>query len=310
MTDAALNFIASLTPDQAQKARFAFSDDERLNWHFIPKPRNGLPLREMTPAQRHLANALLSAGLSQQGYIKATSIMSLEDVLRIIENDSGERRNPEKYYFSVFGDPAPKGTWGFRIEGHHLSLNYTLANGKVTGSPNFFGSNPAEVRTGPRKGLRILRAEEDLARELLASLNAGQKSAAIITSKAYDDILTGPSRKAVLEGQPSGLPAAKLNAKQRTLLRGLIEEYIHNMPDQAAEARLALLDRARDNLNFAWAGVEERGGPHYYRVQSPDFLIEYDNTQNNSNHIHAVWREFKGDWGEDLLGDHYRSSHR
>lgn len=310
MTDAALNFLASLTPEQAQKARFAFADDERQNWHFIPKPRNGLPLREMTPTQRHLASALLSAGLSQRGYIKASTIMSLEDVLRILEKDDGERRNPEKYYFSLFGDPSPKGIWGFRIEGHHLSLNYTLVNGKVTGSPNFLGANPAEVRQGPRKGLRVLAAEEDLGRELLSSLTPEQKAVAIVTREAYNDILTGPSRKAALEGQPPGLPAAKLNPRQRTLLRSVIEEYIFNLPEDAAQARLALLQRAGDNLHFAWAGVEERGGPHYYRIQAPEFLIEYDNTQNNANHIHSVWREFKGDWGLDLLAEHYKTSHR
>jgi hypothetical protein len=310
MSAAAETFLASLTPEQAKKARFTFADDERLNWHFIPRERKGLPLREMTPTQRHLAYALLNSGLSQRGFVKVTSIMSLEDVLRILENDSGERRNPEKYYFTIFGDPAPKSVWGFRIEGHHLSLNYTLVGARVTGSPNFLGTNPAEVREGPRKGLRVLHAEEDLARDLLAALSPEQKTVAIVSPKAYPDILTEASRKAALSGQPAGLHASKMSARQRELLLAVAEEYARNMPEQIAEARVDLIKRAGTNLHFAWAGVEQRGGPHYYRIHGPDFLIEYDNTQNNANHIHSVWRELKGDWGEDLLAEHYRASHR
>jgi hypothetical protein len=308
MAQAAKTFLASLDEAQRAKTTFTFEDDERKNWHFIPKDRKGLQLREMTPAQKHLAHALLSAGLSQRGYIKATSIMSLEQVLKELENDSGERRNPEKYHFSVFGEPAETGVWGYRVEGHHLSLNFTVVNGKIAGAPNFMGANPAEVRVGPRKGLRVLHAEEDLARALLASFTPEQKSAAIVSKTAYKDILTEASRKADVSSQPKGLAAAKMNKQQRQLLQAVIDEYINNLPEQLAKARLTRVQRAGENLHFAWAGVEERGGPHYYRVLGPDFLIEYDNTQNNANHIHSVWREFNGDWGEDLLADHYKNS--
>ena len=159
MAECANRFLNSLTPEQRAKATFKFDDDERQNWHFIPTPRQGLPLREMSPYQKHLAGALLSAGLSQQGYIKAVTIMSLEDVLRVMEKDDGERRNPEKYYFSIFGTPADGSAWGYRVEGHHLSQNYTVVNGKVVDAPSFFGSNPAEVRIGPRAGLRVLAAK-------------------------------------------------------------------------------------------------------------------------------------------------------
>jgi hypothetical protein len=309
ITENANRFLASLTPEQAQKARFTFADDERLNWHFIPKERKGLAIREMTPPQKLLAYSLLSSALSQRGFTKATTIMSLEDILRQMEKDDGERRNPEKYYFSIFGDPAEKGTWGMRVEGHHFSLNVTLVNGRVVGSPNFYGTNPAEVRQGPRKGLRVLHAEEDLGRDLLSSLTPEQKGVAIISKEAYKDILTMASRKASIEGPPKGLHAGKLNARQRALLTTLIEEYTRNMPDDVAQAREALIKKAGNDIYFAWAGVEERGGPHYYRVQAPDFLIEYDNTQNDANHIHSVWREFKGDWGDDLLAQHYKASH-
>lgn len=305
MVETATAFLNALTPEQRAKATFEFQDEERLNWHFIPRDRKGLASKDMTPPQKHLAHALLAAGLSQRGYIKATTIMSLEDILRILENDNGVRRNPEGYYFSIFGQPKPKGVWGFRIEGHHLSLNFTVVNGKVQGSPNFLGANPAEVKEGPRKGLRVLHREEDLARDLLKSLTPEQKAIAIISKEAYKDILTGAERKAALKGQPSGLSAAKMTPKQRELLILLCEEYAENLPSQIASYRRRQIQNAGTNLFFAWAGGEERGQPHYYRVQAPTFLIEYDNTQNNANHIHSVWRDFEGDFGLDLLKEHY-----
>jgi hypothetical protein len=309
MTLAAQHFLASLTAEQRAKATFTFQEDERLNWHYIPKERKGLPLLEMTMAQKALAHALLSAGLSQQGYIKAVTIMSLDDVLRVMENDDGNRRNPEKYYFTVFGEPSDTGTWGFRVEGHHLSQNFTVVNGKVADTPSFFGANPAEVREGPRKGLRTLAAEEDLGRDLMESLTPEEKKVAIVTPDAYKDILTEASRKAALAGQPSGLSAAKMSKKQFELLQTLISSYAQNVPEQLAQARMEQLKKAGTNVFFAWAGVEQRGGPHYYRIQTPTFLIEYDNTQNGANHIHSVWRDFNGDFGLDLLTAHYQASH-
>lgn len=309
MADAANRFLNSLTAEQKAKATFPFEHDQRFNYHYVPIERTGLPLREMSPHQKHLASALLAAGLSQQGYIKAVTIMSLEDVLRVMEKDSGERRNPEKYYFSIFGVPSDGGVWGYKVEGHHLSQNYTVVKGMVVDAPSFFGSNPAEVREGPRKGLRVLAAEEDLGRELLLSLDEAQRKTAIVDGKAYKDILTAQNRVAALEGQPSGLPAAKLTAAQFATLSALVEEYVQNVPEELAAHREALVKKAGRNLHFAWTGVTEKGGPHYYRVQAPTFLIEYDNTQNNANHIHSVWREFGNDFGLDLLKQHYQSSH-
>ncbi len=309
MTEAAKTFLASLTPEQRAKAAFSFEDQERYNWHYIPRARKGLPLKEMTSAEQHLAHALLSAGLSQQGYIKAASIMSLEDVLRILENASPEHRDPQGYFFSIFGEPGDKAAWGFRVEGHHLSQNFTVVHGKVAGSPSFFGANPAEVRQGPRAGLRVLAAEEDLGRQLLQSLEPGQKKVAIVEKTAYKDILTTASRKAALTGQPNGLPAEKMSAGQRRLLDHLVEQYADNMPAELAQARMEKLKQAGGKLYFAWAGGEQRNQPHYYRVQSASFLIEYDNTQNQANHIHSVWRDFNGDFGEDLLKEHYQASH-
>ncbi len=310
METAAKNFLNSLNPEQRAKATYKFDDDQRFDWHFIPKPRKGLPLREMTSYQSKLAHGLLAAGLSQRGYIKAVTIMSLEDVLKTMEKDNGEKRNPDGYFFTVFGDPTSNGVWGFRVEGHHVSQNYTVVAGKVVDSPSFFGSNPAEIKDGPRKGTRVLAAEEDLARELVTSLDGEQKKVAVVDKTAYKDIFTMASRKAALEGQPSGLDAAKLNSKQFAMLMSLLGEYANNVPEQMAQAREEQIKKVGKNLHFAWAGTLERGGPHYYRVQSPTFLIEYDNTQNDANHIHSVWRDYNGDFGLDLLKAHYQTSHR
>jgi Protein of unknown function (DUF3500) len=310
MASAATAFLASLTPEQRAQATFQFPDEERFQWHYIPKERKGLPLREMTPTQKQLAHALLAAGLSQRGYIKATTIMSLDEVLRILENGKGPRRDPEGYFFTVFGAPSDTGTWGYRVEGHHLSQNFTIANGKVVDGPSFFGANPAEVLDGPRKGLRVLAREDDLGRELIQSLTAEQKKTAVISKDAPKEILTEASRKAALNGQASGIEASKLTAHQRELLQNLLEEYSSNVPPEMAEARQAQIKMAGNSLYFAWAGGEEPREPHYYRIQSSKFLIEFDDTQDNANHIHSVWRDFDGDFGLDLLKEHYQASHR
>jgi hypothetical protein len=240
-----------------------------MNWHFIPKERKGVPLREMSPCQKHLASALLAAGLSQMGYIKAVTIMSLEDVLKIMENDSGENRNPEKYYFSVFGTPSDRGTWGYRVEGHHLSQNYTVVNGKVVDGPSFFGSNPAEVRQGPRKGLRTLAGEDDLGIELIHVLDEHLQKVAIVDPTAYKEIVTAACRKAALQGQPSGLSASKMNAMQFDALMALMEEYARNVPNELADNRIGQINEAGRNIYFAWSGGINRSDPHYYRVQTP-----------------------------------------
>jgi len=319
MTECANRFLAALDDNQRGRASLPFDTDERMSWHFIPGnthlavdslgDRKGLPLRDMGPYQKHLAGALLAAGLSHTGYIKAVTIMSLEEVLRVIENDSGEYRNPEKYYFSIFGTPSDSGTWGYRVEGHHLSQNYTVVTGKVIGGPSFFGCNPAEVRQGPRKGLRTLYAEDDLGLELIHSLDEQQQKIAVVDPTAYPEILTAASRKAALHGHPAGLSASKMRSNQFDALRALVEEYAHNVPDELAKYRMSQLNQAGKGIFFAWSGGINRGDPHYYRVQTPVFLIEMDDTQNNANHIRSVWRDFNGDFGEDLLKLHYSLSH-
>jgi hypothetical protein len=263
----------------------------------------------MSSQQQRLADALLSAGLSKSGFIKASTIMSLEEILRVLEKDiPAGRRDPERYYIGFFGEPSATGTWGWCLEGHHVSLNFTLKDGKlVSSSPTFFGANPHEVREGPRAGLRVLSSEEDVARNLMKSLDAAQQKQALIAEKAPGDILTGPSIRAKLEGDPQGLLASKMNAKQFETLQDLIAVYAHNLPDDVAARRLeAVKGTPRDKIRFAWAGGVEKGVGDYYRVQGPTFLIEYNNTQGQNNHSHTVWREFQGDFGFDVLAMHHR----
>jgi hypothetical protein len=309
MAETAKAFLASLDPEQRARATFQFQDEERFDWHYIPKERKGLPLKDMNSAQKHLAHALLAAGLSQRGYIKAVSIMSLDEILRLLENGTGPVRDPDRYFFSVFGEPSETGIWGYRVEGHHVSQNFTIVNGKVLAAPTFFGANPAEVREGPRKGLRVLAREEDLGRAFVQSLTPEQKKTAIVSADAPGEILTGPMRKAALQGQPSGIAASKLDSKQRETLQNLLDEYCNNLPEEVAQVREEQIKKAGGNLYFAWAGGEQVGQPHYYRIQSAAFLIEYDDTQNGANHIHTVWRDFDGDFGLDLLKEHYQASH-
>ena len=313
MRAAATRFLESLNGEQRQRATFTFDGDERTHWNFIPTeifPRNGLTLGQMNEAQRRLAHDLLKTGLSQRGYMTATQVMELEKVLAALENAQPLRpnrfaRDPEKYFFSIFGSPSTQNTWGWRVEGHHMSLHFTVVDGKlVAGSPSFFGSNPAEVREGPRKGTRVLGAEEDAARSLLESLDASQRERAIINTTAPNDIVTMASVK-IDPLSPVGIPASALTATQMPLLRKLIDVYTGKMADDIAADRLARIEKAGwDKVAFAWAGPLERGQKHYYRVQGPTFLIEYDNTQNDGNHIHSVWREFNGDFGVDLLREH------
>jgi hypothetical protein len=262
----------------------------------------------MSEPQRKLAHGLLQAALSQRGYLTATAIMDLESVLRAIENNPRITRDPEKYFFSVFGTPAAKGAWAWRVEGHHLSLHFTVINGRfVASSPSFFGSNPAEVREGPKKGLRVLGAFEDAARTLLLSLDDAQRAKAVLPIPAPDDILT-VNQLTISPLTPAGVVAAELKSTQRELLMTLIDHYTSAMASDIAADRMARLRSAGlDKIGFVWAGESERGKKHYYRVQGPTFLIEFDNTQGNGNHVHSVWRDFQGDFGRDLLREHLQT---
>ncbi|MDE0966072.1 MAG: DUF3500 domain-containing protein [Candidatus Latescibacteria bacterium] len=313
MAEAASNFLAGLDATGQQKALIDFADTvERENWHYIPRDRAGLPLKEMDEKQQQLAHALVATGVSAQGYEKLSTIMSLEPILAELEG-GGRRfpRDPELYYVSVFGEPGTDAPWGWRFEGHHISLNYTLVKGRMLGpTPLFFGSNPGEVRHGEQTGLRALKEEEDLGRQLLHALDGEQKTVAIVDEQAPDDIITTNVPYVRGEVQPEGLGSQDMNAAQREILYALVETYVKRLPEAVAEAEWARLVGADlQAAHFAWAGAEERGGPHYYRVLGPSFLAEYDNTQNDANHIHAVWRDLSNDFGEDILRRHYKEGH-
>jgi hypothetical protein len=310
MLDAAREFLATLSPAEKSHALFPFNSEERFRWFYTPVSRKGISLKEMTDPQKQAALKLLHAGLSEKGYSKAETIRRLESVLREIEHSS--RRDPDLYFFTFFGEPSETSAWGWRYEGHHCSQNWTIVNGKsiagLSSSPQFFGANPAEVRSGPMKGTRALAAEEDLGRSLVKSLTAAQRTEAVLSKSAPDEILTSNDRNAAIQ-EDKGIAYSKLNKDQQGTLLALIEEYLSAQPQPVARARLQKIRNAGlDNIKFAWMGGTEPGEGHYYRVQGATFLIEFDNTQNDANHIHCVWREFKGDWGEDLLAEHYQNS--
>ena len=309
MARAAQSFLSELPAELRAQATFPLDSAERLDWHYVPRARRGVPLRALGPSQRKAAMALVQSGLSARGYRKATTIMSLETVLRALEGNS--IRDPDLYYVSIFGEPAPAGTWGWRVEGHHLSLNFTVVEGREVGdAPAFFGANPAQVRRGERRGLRVLAREEDLGRELVQSLDAAQQARVVIRTSAPADIITGAART-VQPFPEEGLPVADMTPHQRALLMDLVDEYARNLAPEVAAQELARLHAAGvERIRFAWAGAFERGRPHYYRIQGPTFLVEYDNTQNDANHIHSVWRTFDRDFGVDLLRRHYEQHHR
>ncbi|MFO0907771.1 MAG: DUF3500 domain-containing protein [Isosphaeraceae bacterium] len=269
-----------------------------INWHFIPRERQGLSIKAMTPAQRSLAFGLLHTGLGASGYLKATTIMSLEQILKDLEKGSGPVRDPELYFFSVFGKPSDRGKWGWRVEGHHLSLNFTLENGKVvSATPAFFGANPAEVRQGTREGLRTLGDIEDRALRLVQALNDEQKKEAIVEAAAPKDIRAANTPQPPTD-EPVGIAFAKLADEQKQALKALVEAYAEGMPGEIGQAWLTeIRDAGPDHVKFAWFGPADRSQPHAYRVQGPTFLIEFNNTQNNANHIHSVWRSMLGDFG-------------
>jgi len=316
MVNSANRFLASLTPDQRARATFEFHSDERLYTHFIPPEtfeRNGVTVKEMSAAQKAAAQDLLSSGLSQRGYMTAREIMEAEGILQMLEGpDRQFARDPEAYYVSVFGAPSNTGTWGWRWEGHHLSLHFTIVDGNVTVSaPTFLSASPAEVPEGPRRGMRPLKRQEDAGRALLASLTPAQREVAIFDEVAPTNIVAG-----VVSGlgalapkvdplSPAGVSARDLNPVQRGLLGDIVEAYASVMAPDIAALRMAKIGQGgRENITFAWAGGTLRGEVSYFRVQGPSFLIEYDNTARDPNHVHSAWRDFDGDFGRDLIGEH------
>jgi hypothetical protein len=302
-------FVQTLSDQQRPIALLPYEAPQRTDWHYIPKPtRKGLQLKEMNDAQRQAALALLRSGLSAVGYGKATRIMELESVLRTLEQKrtNSPLRDPQRYFFTIFGEPNAAGRWGLSVEGHHLSLNFVVDHNQVISStPTFFGANPATLMDdyGPRfeKGLRVLKQEEDLAFHLLASLSNEQRKTVVVADKAPSDVRDA-GRASPPISPADGLAAAEMSASQVETLRSLIEAYTNNMPAEVAAERWAKIEKTGiSGIKFAWLGADKPGIGHHYRVQGPSFLIEFNNTQpdsagNVANHIHSVWHDLAGNF--------------
>ncbi len=302
MTAAAKTYLAAITPEQQQETSFKFDDAERLNWHFIPRPRKGLPLKSLEGAALKAAQGLIRSGLSDAGYDQSLNIMSLEEVLYLLEG--GERdvrrdkRDPNKYYLSIFGTPSDSGLWGWRVEGHHLSLNFSVKDGEVVAStPEFFGANPGTVDAGKGRQIRVLGPEEDIARQILKLCTPDLQKLCWVSKEAPDEVPGPGAPQAAIEA-PVGLTYALMSADQKKLLQDLMSEYLKNLPaDIEQERRAAINDAGMNNIHFAWYGDPDLHQRHHYRVQGKTFVIEYNNTQNNANHVHSMWRNLQGDFG-------------
>jgi hypothetical protein len=319
MASAAMDFLASLNPAQREAATLPFGDDRRYVWDYRPPestPRNGLRLINMNAEQQRKALVLLDIGLSTRGASQVRQIIDLE--LPLLENEKREGRvtpfvrHPEHYAVCVFGDPSGRLPWAWHVGGHHIGLHFTIVDGdRIASVPLFFGANPAEVRHGPTAGQRPLHEVEDLARALVRGLPADQKHIAIVSPTAFPDILTDCFRVANAYAPPSGLPFARMTGETREQLVKLVRHYVERTNEELSGQYWRRIQAdGFEALTFAWAGGEEPGQGHYYAIKAPSFLIEYDNTQNEANHIHSVLRDITGDWGEDVIAAHYAASHR
>ena len=346
MTEAAAAWLDSLNDDQRAKASLRFEDTaERTSWAYFPRMTKGLPLLEMDARQQKLAHVLIAGALSFQAYAKVVTVMASESLVNVMEGGRLDAfRDPRRYFLAVFGSPGDE-RWGWRFEGHHVVLNFTLADGEIASpTPLFLGAQPAEVSHGHSMVLRPCAEEEDAGRELLGSLDGERWRRTVICDIAPPDFVLMNSPvvpNAALPGEieappllanivaeakamppqqretlrferahPRGLPASVMDKAQAKLLSELVDVYVDRLPEPLAAIERERIDRAGiDAIHFAWAGETERRRPHYYRLQGPSFLVEYDNTQNDVNHVHSVWRDPDRDFGGDLLRDHVRSGH-
>ncbi|MEO6719967.1 MAG: DUF3500 domain-containing protein [Ferruginibacter sp.] len=314
MAATANSFLGILSAEQKTKAQFSFEEQERYNWHYVPKDRKGISLGELNDAQQKAAFNLLRTGLSDTGYNKTIAIMQLEAVLKEAEGRPADDhfRDGSKYYFSVFGNPAPDSIWGWRLEGHHVSFNFSAKDNRlISGTPGFLGSNPAIVLSGPEKGKQVLKDESMLGFILLNSLSEEQLKKTMIAGAAPGEIITTNSRKAMIS-EPQGILYSELNDAQQKDFLQLLSIYIHRYTSAFAMDMMHEIEAAGlHNLRFAWAGAKQPGpgNPHYYRIQGPTIIIEYDNTQNNANHVHTVVRDLMHDFGGDELLEHYKHGH-
>jgi hypothetical protein len=310
---AAKDFLASLPPDLRKQAQFPFDSAERTTWFFVPRDRNGVSMLQIDDAQSEKLGPLIATALSAEGLLTARGVMKHENILRRVETEKGidaTRRDPGRYYTTIFGKPGEGAPWSWRFEGHHLSMNVTELPGQPPiVAPFFVGANPAKVLTGPNAGFRLLANEEDLGRELVKLLSPEQLKAATIRDTAFSEIVTGNDPK-VQPLELAGLAVADMDPAERDGLQRLLAVYLDRlMPAASAYARERLDRAGLDKVRFAWAGGTEPGQPHYYRIHGPTLLIEYDDTQNDANHIHTVYRDLQHDFGGDVLRAHYRADH-
>lgn len=312
IVEQANQFLSSLSKEQRSKAFYRFDDAERFRWHFVPRERNGISLHDLSEAQTKAVYTLVTASLSKQGADKAKGIIALEKILQRVEGRSADDayRDPKKYYFTIFGEPSFTAPWAWRLEGHHLSVNFSSVGGTIVSStPSFMGSNPATVPAGDEKGRRVLKEEMDQGFALVQSLTAQQQKAAVFSNDALPEIITGNDRHATLLS-PAGIAYAELTSAQQNAFLQLLDVYVRNYELGFSNKLMAKIKKAGiDKLTFAWAGSLNPGAGHYYRIQGPMLLIEYDNTQNNANHIHTVVRDLTNDFAEDILREHYAKEH-
>jgi hypothetical protein len=313
---AAGTWLGTLDAGQRSKASFAFDASERFSWGFVPGDRSGLSLGEMSEPQRAAAFELLRVALSERGAAEVRGVIDLEPILGELERSGGRgnwmRRESERYWFAVYGDPSGDDPWAWRVEGHHVSVRSTVVEGRVSGvTPSFLGANPATIPSGPRAGQRTLDGEESLARALVVGLSREERAIAIVDPVAPPEIVSGTGRRARLDQVPIGIRRGQLSEAGRDALDRVIGHYFGRVPSDVAEAAWDRLERDElDELSFAWAGSDRPGQGHYYAIQGPTLLIEYDNTQDGANHIHSVWRDPANDWADDLLAAHYGAAHR
>ena len=302
-----VDFLDSLDEEQLKKAQMPFDDMSRDVWHFLPGSmwsRKGVWLKDLNQQQKELAYVLLRDHLSESGFKKILGIIDLENVLVEMGQDK-DFRDPDKYFVAIYGDPAKDELWAWSFEGHHLSLNFTIADKKVSMTPRFIGANPATIAVGKRKGERPLGKEEDMAFQLLNSMDSNQRIKTIFSSKSYIEIVTSNSTE-VGPLLPVGIKYSELKKSQQDHLMQLIQVYLSTMPEHIASKRMAAIEKEKlSEIRFGWAGATTFGKGHYYRIQGESFLIEFDNTINNANHIHTVWRDFDGDFGKDVIREHY-----
>ena len=308
MAAAAAAWLDSLSAEQRAKATYEYMDGERVFWYYPPLNRHGLALRDMGDEQRKLAYGIMESGLTPRAYKQAAQIIDHETILGKLEKERGVVsfvRDPELYYFTVFGEPGGADPWAWRVEGHHVSLHYSVwGDNVISTTPFFFGANPAEVPQGPQQGLRILGDRQDLALELVNGLTTEQRRRAVIYPEAPYDILTYNSSRAVFP-QEEGLPGSQMNGAQREMLMTIINEYVTTIREDVAQDKLnAIREQGLDDFYFAWGGGLENNTKHYYRIHGGNFVVEYDNRQNDANHIHSVLRDEENDFANDVLREH------